>query len=57
MISSDTVSLGTATATQFPFLTTYSQPNNTYFSYFSGILGLAPKDDSAGPLLIDYLYD
>ena len=23
---------------------------------FSGIIGMSPKDDSAGPLFIDYLY-
>lgn len=25
--------------------------------FFGGILGLSPKDESAGPLFIDYLYD
>ena len=26
-------------------------------SIYDGIMGLAPRDESAGPLLIDYLYE
>jgi len=34
--------------------------NNVDYEFtpeFLGILGLSPKDESAGPLLIDYLYE
>ena len=40
---------------KMPFL--INNVNYRYIPQFLGILGLSPKDESAGPLLIDYLYE
>jgi hypothetical protein len=38
-----------------PFLSVDTPPSKAR-NLMSGIIGLSPKDDSAGPLFVDYLY-
>jgi len=42
-------------AKNFPFLSVDTKPSAAK-KMMSGIIGLSPKDDSAGPLFVDYLY-
>ena len=42
-------------AKDFPFLSVDTPPSAAR-NLMSGIIGLSPKDDSAGPLFVDYLY-
>jgi hypothetical protein len=42
-------------ANNFPFLSVDTKPSAAK-KMMSGIIGLSPKDDSAGPLFVDYLY-
>ena len=42
-------------AINFPFLTVDTEPSEAK-KMMSGIIGLSPNDDSAGPLFVDYLY-
>ena len=50
--------MGEIEAVDMPFLLVYADDfsNDSRYSFY-GILGLAPKDDSSGPLLIDHLYE
>ena len=41
----------------FPFLLDYSETSHFRHTKINGILGLAPHDESAGPLLVDHLYN
>lgn len=58
----DTVTLGSSPDDEvkvddFPFLLEYSSTSHFRRTKMDGILGLAPHDESAGPLLVDHLYD
>ena len=39
------------------FIQTQPEPSHEYYLYYDGIMGLAPRDEASGPLLLEYLYD
>lgn len=46
----------TEISTSFPILLDRVERIDDEFTKYDGIMGLAPNDESSGPLFIDYLY-